>query len=57
MPQLQARQQFPKILLDTDSLYNKIVKHGRGGYCFESNLLFAAVLKACGFTLYLLSVR
>ena len=54
---LQAKQQFPSIQLQKDSLVDKIVQHGRGGYCFESNLLFAAALKACGFSLYLLSVR
>lgn len=54
---LQAKQQFPSILLHKDSLVDKIVQHGRGGYCFESNLLFAAALRACGFVTYLLSVR
>jgi len=33
------------------------VQYGRGGYCFEQNLLFAAALKACGFCIYLLQIR
>lgn len=30
-------------------VYDKIVNHGRGGYCFEGNTIFAACLRACGF--------
>ncbi|MET9412712.1 arylamine N-acetyltransferase [Streptomyces klenkii] len=35
--------------LDTAALQRKIVRAGRGGYCFEQNLLFAAVLERLGF--------
>ncbi|QLE74389.1 arylamine N-acetyltransferase [Streptomyces rectiverticillatus] len=35
--------------LDTDALQRKLVRAGRGGYCFEQNLLFAAVLERLGF--------
>ncbi|PSJ24296.1 acetyltransferase [Streptosporangium nondiastaticum] len=35
--------------LDTAALQRKIVHAGRGGYCFEQNLLFAAVLERLGF--------
>ena len=35
--------------LDEASLFNKIVKNRRGGYCFEMNGLFPFVLKRMGF--------
>lgn len=35
--------------LDAPSLHAKMVRDGRGGYCFEHNLLFASVLEALGF--------
>ncbi|MDG2175642.1 MAG: arylamine N-acetyltransferase [Gammaproteobacteria bacterium] len=31
-------------------VFTKLVDHGRGGYCFEHNLVFATVLKRLGFT-------
>lgn len=37
------------ISLECDDLFEKIVKNHRGGYCFEMNTLFAAVLTAMGF--------
>ncbi len=37
------------IRLDLESLERKIVDGGRGGYCFEQNTLFAAVLRESGF--------
>ena len=36
-------------LLDEASLYNKIVKNRRGGYCFEMNGIFSIALKRMGF--------
>ena len=35
--------------LATDELYDKIVVRRRGGYCFELNGLFAALLRALGY--------
>ena len=35
--------------LDLSSLQHKMVRGGRGGYCFEHNTLFKAVLEAVGF--------
>lgn len=35
--------------LDLATLQRKLVHDGRGGYCFEQNLLFEAMLKAVGF--------
>ncbi len=38
------------VSLDLDDLQEKMIRHGRGGYCFEHNLLFAALLERVGFT-------
>ena len=35
-----------------DDIYEKIVQRGRGGYCFELNTLFRALLNALGFDAY-----
>ncbi len=45
------------IRIDLDSLQAKLVAGGRGGYCFEQNTLFAAVLRAIGFDVTLLAAR
>ena len=45
------------IRLDLDSLQAKLVRGGRGGYCFEQNLLFSAALEAVGFELTRLAAR
>ena len=37
------------VALDLASLQTKLVRGGRGGYCFEHNTLFKAVLEAIGF--------
>jgi N-hydroxyarylamine O-acetyltransferase len=37
------------VRLDTASLERKLVHAGRGGYCFEQNLLFSHALQAFGF--------
>ncbi len=41
--------------LDEPSLQEKMIYSGRGGYCFEQNLLFAAVLRGFGFKLRFLT--
>ncbi len=38
------------ILLDVEALQDKMVAARRGGYCYEQNLLFAAVLERIGFS-------
>jgi N-hydroxyarylamine O-acetyltransferase len=43
--------------LDAESLQQKLVRDGRGGYCYEHNLLFSHVLKALGFQVKELSGR
>ncbi|MBS0296107.1 MAG: arylamine N-acetyltransferase [Proteobacteria bacterium] len=43
--------------LDPASLERKLVSEGRGGYCYEHNGLFAAVLEAIGFRVVPLGAR
>lgn len=45
------------IRLDLESLQEKLVRKRRGGYCFEQNALFAAVLEQIGFRLTRLQAR
>lgn len=45
------------IRLDVASLQEKLVCNGLGGYCFEHNTLFAAVLEEIGFRVTLLAAR
>ncbi|HEX8012528.1 MAG TPA: arylamine N-acetyltransferase [Casimicrobiaceae bacterium] len=45
------------IRIDLPSLQVKLVRCGRGGYCFEQNTLFAAALRALGFEVTLLAAR
>lgn len=45
------------VRLDLESLQGKLVAQRRGGYCFEQNTLFAAVLTAVGFDVTALSAR
>jgi N-hydroxyarylamine O-acetyltransferase len=43
--------------LDVESLERKLVDARRGGYCYEQNTLFAAVLEECGFRVTRLAAR
>jgi N-hydroxyarylamine O-acetyltransferase len=43
--------------LSLDALQRKLVDAGRGGYCFEQNLLFGAVLEELGFSVTPLAAR
>src|SRR6266568_7625864 len=45
------------IRLDLESLQNKLVHADRGGYCYEQNSLFAAVLRQIGFSVTTLAAR
>jgi N-hydroxyarylamine O-acetyltransferase len=45
------------IRIDLESIESKLVHGCRGGYCFEQNLLFAAVLRQIGFPVTLLAAR
>ena len=43
--------------LSIPALYDKIVLRRRGGYCFELNAAFMALLKSLGYNCYAVSVR
>ncbi len=43
------------IVLEDDALFTKIVEKKRGGFCYEVNGLFAALLRAIGFEVQMLS--
>lgn len=45
------------VYLDLASLQHKLVRNGRGGYCFEQNTLFSHVLQALGFPVTRLAAR
>jgi N-hydroxyarylamine O-acetyltransferase len=45
------------IVLEDDALFAKIVGRGRGGFCYEANGLFAALLRALGFEVAMLSAE
>lgn len=46
-----------RIVLDEEALVRKIVDERRGGFCYEMNGAFAALLRALGFQVTLLSAR
>jgi len=45
------------IVLSEAAFYNKIIKHRRGGFCYELNGSFALLLKRLGFKVSMLSSR
>lgn len=45
------------VALDLETLQDKLVRRRRGGYCFEQNGLFAAILRALGFEVATLEAR
>jgi N-hydroxyarylamine O-acetyltransferase len=45
------------VRLDAQSLHTKLVRQGRGGYCFEHNLLLSQALTAMGFHVTGLAAR
>ena len=45
------------IRIDLESIQAKLVRGRRGGYCFEQNMLLAAVLQQIGFAVRLLQAR
>lgn len=46
-----------KIVLDMDIIFEKIVNHKRGGFCYELNSLFYTLLKEVGFNVRIISAR
>ncbi len=45
------------IVLEDEALFTKIVARRRGGFCYECNGLFAALLRALGFDVQMLSAE
>ena len=45
------------IVLEDEALFAKIVGRGRGGFCYEANGLFAALLRGLGFDVAMLSAE
>ena len=45
------------IVLNDEALFHKIVERRRGGFCYECNGLFAALLRALGFDVSMLSAE
>lgn len=45
------------VSLEIGDIEAKLVRAGRGGYCFEQNTLFAAALERCGFAVRALAAR
>ncbi|WP_128548034.1 arylamine N-acetyltransferase family protein [Larkinella soli] len=45
------------VRLDSESLQEKLIRGGRGGYCFEQNLLLMEVLQTLGFSVKGLAAR
>lgn len=46
-----------EIKTDLDVVYEKIVEHERGGYCFEMNALFLGLLRGLGYEAYPIACR
>src|SRR6476659_8547107 len=46
-----------KTVVDEEAILKKIVERRRGGFCYELNGAFAALLRALGFQVTLLSAR
>jgi N-hydroxyarylamine O-acetyltransferase len=46
-----------EIVLEEPALVDKVVTRGRGGFCYELNGLFAALLRALGFRVTMLAAR
>lgn len=46
-----------KIVLDAESIENKVITESRGGYCYELNGLFFLLLKDLGYKVKMISAR
>jgi arylamine N-acetyltransferase len=46
-----------KISLDVQSLFRKLTRNGRGGYCMEHSIFFNHVLRRLGFQAYMTGAR
>ncbi|MHC5260436.1 arylamine N-acetyltransferase family protein [Streptomyces sp. UC4497] len=48
---------YREVRIDVPSVQEKLVRRGRGGYCYEHTVLFAAALEALGFRFTAVSAR
>ncbi|WP_328630672.1 arylamine N-acetyltransferase family protein [Streptomyces sp. NBC_00356] len=48
---------YREVRIDVPSVQDKLVRRGRGGYCYEHTVLFAAALEALGFRFTAVSAR
>jgi arylamine N-acetyltransferase len=46
-----------EISLEPQRIYEKFMRNGRGGYCFEHGIFFNNILGAFGFSAYMTGVR
>ncbi|MEQ9302291.1 MAG: arylamine N-acetyltransferase [Marinoscillum sp.] len=46
-----------KIILNVDTIFNKVIRNNRGGFCYELNVLFYNLLNHLGFDAHLGSAR
>ena len=49
--------QNDRVIMNLEKIYDKVIRRGRGGFCFELNQLFAWLLTQLGFELKLISCR
>ena len=54
---LQALQNKEFISSDLSKVFEKLIRQPRGGYCFEQNTLFGAVLRSLGYDVYTAAAR
>ena len=54
---LQALERNEVISCKLEETFEKLVRKPRGGYCFEQNTLFAAVLRSLSFNVYTAAAR
>jgi arylamine N-acetyltransferase len=45
------------VSLKPEHIYEKFMHNGRGGYCFEHGIFFNHILRATGFSAYMVGVR
>lgn len=54
---MQAVVRKEGVSTELGKVFEKLVRQPRGGYCFEQNTLFLAVLRALGFEVYPAAAR
>ena len=49
--------QNDRVTMNLEKIYDKVIRRGRGGFCFELNQLFAWLLRELGYELKIISCR